>query len=143
MHTHQNIVIQATLSDDFRLTNAREFLGPRMPFIETVIQQHMSAQLGLGAVNIATMAKKEAVAQQDPVFVYLVFRTRLLTRGIQEFVPAGLSIVADDCRIFEDARRVHPDYRIFARGAQDCLRWQQDFFFARLVLFGGVQYFCT
>ena len=60
------------MSDDFRLASARDFLGPKMPFIETIIQQHMSAQLGLGATSIATMAKKEAVAQQDPFLFTLL-----------------------------------------------------------------------
>ena len=65
LRTSHDIVIEAPLNDDFRLADARVALGTRMPFIETIIQQHMSTQLGLGAKNIATMAQREAFKQQD------------------------------------------------------------------------------
>ena len=65
LRINSDIVIQATLNDDFRLADARARLGPKMPFIETIIQQHMSSQLGLGARNIAAVAQKEAFKQQD------------------------------------------------------------------------------
>jgi len=63
--TRHDIIIQATLNDDFRVSDARVALGPKMPFIETIIQQHMSTQLGLGPQSIATLTQREAFKQQD------------------------------------------------------------------------------
>ena len=63
LRTSHGIVTEASLNDDFRLSDARAALGPKMPFIETIIQQHMSTQLGLGARNIATMTQREAFKQ--------------------------------------------------------------------------------
>jgi hypothetical protein len=58
-------ISQVALSDAFRIGKAREVLASKLPFIESLIQQHMSSQLGLGAHSIAAMVHKEAKAQQE------------------------------------------------------------------------------
>jgi len=53
------------LPDDFRIAQAREVLGNRLSFLETIINQNTSAQLGLSATAIAAMEKLEASKKQD------------------------------------------------------------------------------
>jgi len=65
MHMSHGKISQVALSDDFRIGKARELLSSKLPFVEGLIQQHMTSQLGLGAQSIAAMVQKEAKAQQE------------------------------------------------------------------------------
>lgn len=58
-------VYATALEDSWSVSKIRKWSASRLPFLESIIHQQASDQLGLSAVQVASMEKAQAVFDQD------------------------------------------------------------------------------